>query len=196
MIPLLYRKVRQRLPTPCNGAVMTEALRWGGGYIVVFANAGTLYIILLQLFTSWYFIKCTYNMLRWWIKERSFRQLKLLGFRSRILQSTKNMFVLWLKILPTAFNSKINIFIKTFLGVFMTAALRWEGVGGYMVLFVTAVTLYKILLQLFTSWHFIKGTYRLFLLSDEDDTLHNGLSTPRVFDKYIHFRVEGSWQNL
>ena len=25
----------------------------------------------------------------------------------------------------------------------MTAAIRWEGVGGYMVLFVTAVTLYK-----------------------------------------------------
>ena len=54
----------------------------------------------------------------------------MLGFRSRILQSTKNIFVLLLKILPTAFNSKINIFIKTFLGVFMTAALRWEGVGG------------------------------------------------------------------
>ena len=78
----------------------------------------------------------------------------------------------------------------------MTAVLQSEGGGMYMVLFVTAVTLYKILLQLFTSWHFIKGTYRLFLLSDEDDTLHNGLSTPRVFDKYIHFRVEGSWQNL
>ena len=142
MIPLLYRKVRQRLPTPCNGAVMTEALRWGGGYIVVFANAGTLYIILLQLFTSWHFIKCTYNMLRWWIKERSFRQLKLLGFRSRILQSTKNMFVLWLKILPTAFNSKINIFIRTFLGG-MLWPQPYTGRGGvYMVLFVTAVTLY------------------------------------------------------
>ena len=111
-----YIEIRQRLPTPCNGAVITAALRGGGGYIVVFATAGTLYKILLQLFTSWHFIKCTYNMLRWWIKERSFRQLKLLGFRSRILQSTKNMFVLWLKILPTAFNSKINIFIRTFLG--------------------------------------------------------------------------------